>query len=157
MTLLLVGDGPHRQALEARAAELGLAAPDVIFAGQVPPEQVADWYRLGTVFVSASTSETQGLTYAEALAAGVPVLCRADPCLDGVIRQEENGWQYRTEQEFLQRVDEILENPALTAKMGPAAAASAEPFSAERFARRVEAVYLDQIGRRAAERRGVSA
>ena len=157
VTLLLVGDGPHRQALEARAAELGLAAPDVIFAGQVPPEQVADWYRLGTVFVSASTSETQGLTYAEALAAGVPVLCRADPCLDGVIRQEENGWQYRTEQEFLQRVDEILENPALTAKMGPATAASAEPFSAERFARRVEAVYLDQIGRRAAERRGVSA
>ena len=157
VTLLLVGDGPHRQALEARAAELGLAAPDVIFAGQVPPEQVADWYRLGTVFVSASTSETQGLTYAEALAAGVPVLCRADPCLDGVIRQEENGWQYRTEQDFLQRVDEILENPALTAKMGPATAASAEPFSAERFARRVEAVYLDQISRRTAERRGVPA
>ena len=35
--------------------------------------------------------------------------------------------------------------------------ASAEPFSAERFARRVEAVYLDQISRRTAERKGVPA
>ena len=41
--------------------------------------------------------------------------------------------------------------------MGPAAAQSAEPFSAERFARRVEAVYADQIGRRMAVRRGVPA
>lgn len=155
-TLLLVGDGPHRQALEARAAELGLAAPDVIFAGQVPPDQVADWYRLGTVFVSASTSETQGLTYAEALAAGVPVLCRADPCLDGVIRQGENGWQYRTEEEFIRRAEAILADPALAVGMRATAAASAESYSAERFACRVEAVYLDQISR-SAERRGVPA
>ena len=157
VTLLLVGDGPHRPALEARAAELGLDAPDVIFAGQVPPDQVADWYRLGTVFVSASTSETQGLTYAEALAAGLPVLCRADPCLDGVIRQGENGWQYRTEEEFLRRVEEILDDPARAAELRPTAAASAEPFSAERFARRVERVYLDQISRRSAAEREVSA
>lgn len=157
VTLLLVGDGPHRQALETRAAELGLAAPDVIFVGQVPPDQVADWYRLGTVFVSASTSETQGLTYAEALAAGLPVLCRADPCLDGVIRQGENGWQYRAAEEFTCRVEKLLQNPAEAAAMGPTAAQSAEPFSAERFARRVEAVYADQIGRRMAVRRGVPA
>lgn len=157
VTLLLVGDGPHRQALEARAAELGLAAPDVIFAGQVPPEQVADWYRLGTVFVSASTSETQGLTYAEALASGLPVLCRADPCLDGVIRRGENGWQYETAEAFLRQMETILEDSALVTSMGAAASASAEPFSAERFARRVEAVYADQISRRTAERRGVPA
>lgn len=157
VTLLLVGDGPHRQALEARAAELGLAAPDVIFAGQVPPEQVADWYRLGTVFVSASTSETQGLTYAEALASGLPVLCRADPCLDGVIRRGENGWQYETAEAFLRQMETILEDSALVTSMRAAAAASAEPFSAERFARRVEAVYLDQISRRTAERKGVPA
>ena len=45
----------------------------------------------------------------------------------------------------------------LAAGMGATAAASAEPFSAERFARRVEAVYLDQISRRTAERKGVLA
>lgn len=157
VTLLLVGDGPHRQALEARAAELELTAPDVIFAGQVAPDEVADWYRLGTVFVSASTSETQGLTYAEALAAGLPVLCRADPCLDDVIRQGENGWQYQTAETFISHVEELLRDPTLAADMGPAAMRSAEPFSAERFARRVEALYMDQISRRSVVRRGVPA
>ena len=58
-TLLLVGDGPHRRELEGTAAGLGLTAPDAIFAGMVPADQVADWYRLGDLFVSASTSETQ--------------------------------------------------------------------------------------------------
>ena len=44
-----------------------------------------------TAFFPKPTSETQGLTYIEALAAGVPALCRADPCLCGVIREGENG------------------------------------------------------------------
>ena len=100
VTLLLVGDGPDRKRLEGVAKGLGLAAPDVVFAGMVPAEQVADWYQLGDLFVSASTSETQGLTYAEALAAGVPVLCRADPCLLGVVRDGENGWQYWDQEDF---------------------------------------------------------
>ena len=63
VTLLLVGDGPDCVRLEGAAAGLGLTAPDVVFAGMVPAEQVADWYQLGDLFVSASTSETQGLTY----------------------------------------------------------------------------------------------
>ena len=154
--LLFVGDGPARAQLEQQAADLGLV-DRVMFAGMVPPAEVVRYYQAGDAFVCASQSETQGLTYAEALAAGLPVLCRADPCLDGVIRQGENGWQYRTEEEFLRRVEEILDDPARAAELRPTAAASAEPFSAERFARRVERVYLDQISRRSAAERGVSA
>ena len=105
VTLLLVGDGPDRARLENLSAGLGLSAPAVVFAGMVPPAQVPDWYQLGDLFVSASTSETQGLTYIEALAAGVPVLCRADPCLDGVIREGENGWQYHSTDEFRSRLE----------------------------------------------------
>ena len=63
-------------------------------------------YRLGDLFVSASSSETQGLTYIEALAAGVPALCRADLCLEGVILEGENGWQYHSFQEFRRRLEE---------------------------------------------------
>ena len=91
VTLLLVGDGPDRARLERAAHDLRLEAPAVIFAGMVAPEEVPDWYRLGDLFVSASSSETQGLTYIEALAAGVPALCRADPCLEGVIQDGETA------------------------------------------------------------------
>ena len=90
ITLLLVGDGPYRTSLEHQVEALGLEQ-QVVFAGMIPPEQVMHYYRLGDVFVSASSSETQGLTYIEALAAGVPALCRQDPCLAGVIIDGVNG------------------------------------------------------------------
>lgn len=48
VTLLLVGDGPYRAQLEREAADLGLRAPQVVFAGMVPPQQVAEWYQLAT-------------------------------------------------------------------------------------------------------------
>lgn len=147
VTLLLVGDGPDRPRLERETAALGLTAPDVIFAGMVAPEQVADWYRLGDLFVSASTSETQGLTYAEALAAGVPVLCRADPCLLGVVRDEENGWQYHSEEEFRQRLENFLAHPQNREALSRCARETGEEYSAQRFAERVEAIYLEQIER----------
>ena len=147
VTLLLVGDGPDRQRLEGAAAGLGLTAPDVVFAGMVPAEQVADWYQLGDLFVSASTSETQGLTYAEALAAGVPALCRADPCLLGVVRDGENGWQYHDEADFRQRLEDFLAHPQRREALRRAARETGEEYSAQRFAERVEAIYEEQIQR----------
>ncbi|MGI5953828.1 glycosyltransferase family 4 protein [Dysosmobacter sp.] len=153
VTLLLVGDGPHRARLEAVAAELGLRAPAVVFAGMVPPEQVGDWYQLGDLFVSASTSETQGLTYAEALAAGVPALCRADPCLSGVIRDGENGWQYQDEADFMRKLSVFRSQPHRREQLSRCARESAESFSAETFACRMERLYLDQIERHHHERK----
>ena len=148
VTLLLVGDGPDRARLESLAAGLGLSAPAVVFVGMVPPSQVPDWYQLGDLFVSASTSETQGLTYIEALAAGVPVLCRADPCLDGVVREGENGWQYHSADEFRSRLEWYLAHPDRWQAMADRARQSAEPFSLHHFAGQVEAVYRQQIARR---------
>lgn len=148
VTLLLVGDGPYRAQLEREAADLGLRAPQVVFAGMVPPQQVAEWYQLGDLFVSASSSETQGLTYVEALAAGVPALCRADPCLSGVIRDGENGWQFRDFSDFMSKLEVFRAHPELRRALSEQAAASARDYSAEEFARRVEAIYLAQIARR---------
>lgn len=148
VTLLLVGDGPYRAQLEREAADLGLRVPQVVFAGMVPPQQVAEWYQLGDLFVSASSSETQGLTYVEALAAGVPALCRADPCLNGVIRDGENGWQFRDFSDFMSKLEMFRAHPELRRALSEQAAASARDYSAEEFARRVEAIYLAQIARR---------
>lgn len=125
VTLLLVGDGPARPALEERAAALGLAAPAAVFAGMAAPEEVPLYYRLGDVFVSASSSETQGLTYLEALAAGTPAVCRADPCLNGVIENGVNGWQYETGRERDEELNRLLTDEPLR-----------PPFRRRRSARR---------------------
>lgn len=155
ITLLIVGGGPWKARLEEQAEKLGLQVPDVVFAGMVPPEEICAWYQMGDLFVSASTSETQGLTYAEALASGTPALCRADECLDGVILQGQNGWQYRTEAEFNAYLGEFYKNPACHEAMSAAARQVAEEYSAETFAQRAEALYEDRIKRY--KKRAVSA
>ncbi|MEG2258695.1 MAG: glycosyltransferase, partial [Oscillospiraceae bacterium] len=66
------------------------------------------YYQLGDVFVSASQSETQGLTYVEALASGLPALCREDDCLEGVVVDGVNGYQYSGFDEFSRRLNDIM-------------------------------------------------
>ena len=83
----------------------------------------------------------------EALAAGVPALCRTDDCLTGVIREGENGWQYRDERDFMNKLDWFRRHPDHWAELGRQAAASAVDFSAETFAARLEAIYRDRVAR----------
>ena len=130
VVLLLVGDGPDREEVLDYARGRGL---DVIFTGMVPHSEVSDYYRLGDLFITASTSETQGLTYFEALAAGVPVLCRKDPCVDGVVENGANGWQYEDSQTFCRHLSAFCGDAALRERMSREAKASAEKFSAEAF------------------------
>jgi phosphatidylinositol alpha-1,6-mannosyltransferase len=77
---LVVGDGPHRQALAARAAGRGVADA-VIFAGRIPEEERAAHYHLGTIFLLMSRStgrydglEGFGLALLEASSHGLPVV-----------------------------------------------------------------------------------
>lgn len=136
--VLLVGDGPDREEVLACAREKKLP---VIYAGMVPHGEVPQYYRLGDIFVTASTSETQGLTYFEALASGLPVLCRKDPCLEGVIEDGVNGWQYETEEAFCLRLAAFCGDKELRARMSQAAEETAERYSAEAFGRAAEALY----------------
>ena len=142
VTLLLVGDGPDRRPLEELSQQLHLDG-HVVFAGMVPPDQVGRYYQLGDLFVSASTSETQGLTYLEALRAGLPLLCRRDACLDGVVIQGVNGWQYTEEEVFAACVEQFLTHPEHREQMERSALASGQRFSVEAFAQEVESAYLE--------------
>ena len=71
--LLIVGDGPARQTLERQVRQLDLT-DHVQFAGEVNNDAVYHYYQMADVFVSASDSESQGLTYDEALASDLPIV-----------------------------------------------------------------------------------
>ena len=140
LMLLIVGDGPAKNELEEKAAQLGVGNY-VMFTGMVPPEEVHAYYQLGDVFVSASTSETQGLTYVEAAANGLPLLCRKDPCLDGVLIDGKNGWEYEAEQEFCDIIDAILNNPSQRKAAGSQSEQIAASFDKSNFAEKIEDIY----------------
>ena len=73
LRLAIVGEGPHRAALEERARRLGVAGR-VRFVGNVARERLPDVYASCDAFIFPSTTDTQGLVLAEALAAGLPVV-----------------------------------------------------------------------------------
>ncbi len=138
--LLLVGDGPDRERLEELAAELQLG-DRVIFAGMVPHSEIGPYYTAADLFVCASSSETQGLTYLEAEAAGLPVLCRRDECLSGVIINGHNGWQYETYQQFAAYLTRMLDHAVRTEMGARAHRHMEENYSAVAFAQKVLVIY----------------
>ncbi|MFD9125685.1 glycosyltransferase [Kitasatospora sp. NPDC059571] len=79
--LLLVGAGPQREALAARAARLGVA-DRVRFTGE--RDDVPELLAAMDVLAAPSVEETFGLTVLEGLAAGLPVRYTACPALDGL-------------------------------------------------------------------------
>ena len=112
----------------------------------VDPSEVHKYYQLGDIFVSASTSETQGLTYIEAAANGLPLLCRRDPCLDDVLVDGRNGFEYEAEEEFCNLLDTILQNPEWCQAAGTQSAQIAANFDKTVFAEKIENVYEHILG-----------
>jgi 1,2-diacylglycerol 3-alpha-glucosyltransferase len=82
--LAIVGDGPHRPALEERARQAGVASR-VRFVGALPTVALPDVYASGDAFVFPSITETQGLVLAEALAAGLRVVAVDTPASRDVL------------------------------------------------------------------------
>lgn len=140
LTLLLVGDGPEREHLQSLVARLGMQ-DKVIFAGMQKPQDIPSYYQVGDVFCSASMSETQGLTYVEALAAGLPILCRADDCLLDLVQDGCNGYQYNTQDEYHTFLKRICSDERLRSQLSEEAVASSCRYDRMVFAQSVAAVY----------------
>jgi len=148
--LVLVGDGPYRAELAAHAEALGIT-DRVVFTGVVEPAEVQRWYRIGDVFVSASLSETQGLTFIEALASGLPLLCRRDPSLESVVLDGRTGWQVDDAAGFSRRLDTLLDDPELHEQMAAAGVThAATAFGAGDFGSSVLEVYQQTMWSRQA-------
>ena len=140
LKFLIVGDGPAREELEKQTRELELEG-SVIFTGMVPPQEVQNYYQLGDVFVSASTSETQGLTYIEAAANGLPLLCRQDDCLADVLQEGENGYEYTSAEEFLNAIDVMMHDEVWRSAAAKRSEEIAASFDKKAFGEAIENIY----------------
>lgn len=142
---VIVGGGPAIPELEKHALKLGIKEI-VHFVGRVEPDEIGAYYYLGDVFVSASLSETQGLTYMEAMAAERILLCRFDEGLVNVIKDEETGFFFKDEKDFGERFT-LVRSLSKAEKQDVINAASAivDYYSNEKFSERSEEVYYRAI------------
>ncbi len=142
---VVVGSGPASEKLKELVEQLGLS-DRFIFTGAKPWDTIGLYYRLGDVFVSASRSETQGLTYIEALASGVPVVAREDQCLEDILEQGVNGYTFTDTEGLYYGLDQVLYLDQET-DYSTNAEHSVRKFSTEEFARQVELVYQQVLSR----------
>ena len=138
--LVVAGDGPYLSDLKAQAKRLNIIDV-VIFTGMIAPSETALYYKAADFFISASTSETQGLTYLESLASGTPIIAHGNPYLDNVINNKMFGTLYYEERDLAGAILEaVIATPDLDEKNF---AAKLYEISAENFGRRVYEFYLD--------------
>ena len=139
--LVIVGWGPAEDELKELCAHLDLGK-SVVFAGKCDPSETQDYYRLGDCFVSASLTETQGLTYMEAMAARLVVLARYDDNLAHTISEGESGFFFFSEDDLVEKFDTVIHLDAAKRKKIEAGALKAiEPYSMQRFYENVYEVY----------------
>ena len=140
--LVVAGDGPYLDSLKEQAVQLQIQ-DQVIFTGMIAPSETALYYKAADFFISASTSETQGLTYLESLASGTPVIAHGNPYLDNLISDKMFGTLYYEEQDL---AGAILEALIATPDMDEQKLADKlYEISAENFGKRVHEFYLDAI------------
>ena len=140
--LLIVGGGPTLSSLEELVKEKGLE-DYVIFTGPKDSKLVPQYYHVADAFVSASTSETQGLTYIEAMASGLPVFARYDRNLEDVIENEVNGFFFDTKEELVQKL--ISFSKEQSSRISQQALIDAQQFSSEIFYEKILSVYQKAI------------
>lgn len=148
--VLILGDGSQKAELKVRASILGIRDM-VTFVGNVPNDQVRDYLEAADLFLFASTSETQGIVLAEAMAAGAPVVAVRAVGTDDIIENGVNGFlTEESEEEWAGFAAEILACGNLE-EMREAARLSAENYRASKLAIYEELLYNQCICEKRAE------
>ena len=143
--VLVVGGGPFKEELELIAEELGISSC-VDFVGKVGGLEVPFYYHLADIYTSASITETQGLTFMEAMAAGRIVLARFDSNLTGTIVNGKTGFFFTDDNSFVSQVEKIF---SLTKEQKDAiiqeAYQYADAYSLDKFYENIVRVYKRAI------------
>jgi phosphatidylinositol alpha-1,6-mannosyltransferase len=126
--LLVVGEGPRRDALGSLAESLGVAS-DVVFAGAHPWADLPPYFAAGDVFCMPTRSrkggfevEGLGIVYLEASASGLPVVAGSSGGAPDAVLHGETGFVVdgRSPVAIAERLVELLRDRALAARMGAA-------------------------------------
>lgn len=138
--MVIVGEGNEVENLKAYADSLGVGE-HTLFIGSRPWAEIGKYYQLGNLFCSASVSETQGLTFAEAMAGGIPVVAKKDECIENILTDGETGLLFEEEEELPELLYRVLTDKELSTRLSEASMRAMEALSVEAFANSVEQLY----------------
>jgi glycosyltransferase involved in cell wall biosynthesis len=149
--LLIVGDGPERDAIARRAAERGIA-DRVRLLGQTTETEKCAALACADAFVSASQHEGFGLVFLEAMAFGLPIVCYDRGGQTDFLRSDESGTVVKLNDEaaFVSALQHIHDDRAARMRFGKHNLELVESYFIDTCARRYEEVFEQVIERRGA-------
>lgn len=138
--LLIVGDGPDLENYK-KLAKKNKVDDSIIFTGKVPWVDIPLYYNLADIFVTASHTETQGLTVIEAMAASIPVVALDDESFRNVVIDGLTGYLFKNKKEYIDKMTDLILNKDKRDNMAKQSRINAETYSSKFFAERVLSVY----------------
>ena len=133
----IVGEGPESARLRAVHRDLGLGE-SALLLGEVSRGTLAVEYASAHCFCLPTVQEGFGLVFAEAMAAGLPVVaCRA-AAVPEIVEDRRTGFLVspRSPVELATALETLLMNESLRREFGRAATRRVEAYGLERVARR---------------------
>jgi len=143
----IVGDGPERESLEARARRLGVA-DRITWHGALPQSSLPPLYQRAAVLVVPSIDEGLGLVAVEGQMCATPVIAANSGGLGDIVRNGQTGVLVPPldAPALAQAITEMLANPARAAELGAAGRVHAlASFAPESAARRYAMLYRSTL------------
>ena len=150
--LLIVGDGPDKDAYEKLSKDLGLDK-NIIFTGKAAWEEMPYYYHAANVFTSASKTETQGLTVIEAMASNLVPVCMRDEAFESMITEELNGLLFEDIKGYQKQILRLYENKKELEQFNKQARIQSDSYSSKYYGEKVLEVYKRAIKEKALENR----
>ena len=145
MRLVLIGDGPDKQTLEALATELGIAER-VSFTGRLPFEDIPTYLKAADMFSFASVTETQGLVTIEAMAAGLPIVAVDGSGTHDIVDHGKEGFLVENHPNALaSAINAMLSDPSQIKQFSANALKKAKIFDMNRLGKQMVKVYEQAI------------
>lgn len=138
--MIIVGDGPDIKDLIDLTRKKGLEN-NIIFTGKAPWTDVPKYYSLCDLFVTASKTETQGLTVIEAMGASKPVVAIRDESFELMITDKKDGLFFDDEKSYVDMIYEVYKNKKLRDEISFNARLTADKYSPYNYAKNVLKVY----------------
>lgn len=144
--LVVVGDGTDVDHLKTLVKYLQIE-DSVRFLGKIMLPELASIYRAGSVFVTASETETQGIVLIEAAASGLPIVAVDSGAVKEVCKNNENGFlcQPKNTDEIAEGIAKILENDDLRTEFSKASVEIAKKHDFRYTLKRFEEIYNEAI------------
>lgn len=143
--LILVGDGPNHEMLQALCGELGVQ-DDVLFTGNIANAE--DYYAISDVYVQTSHREALPMSILEAMAAGLPIISTNVGGIKDVVKQ--NGYLIKDNNSdaLIERMSELYNmTEDNQSRLSNQSRGLVDEFSATKMARKYENIFSNLVSR----------